>query len=300
MFKDWITHLPDASFLSWSRLLPPKAAPYVQLLRLDRPVGTWLLLLPALWGLVLADATPPWWSVLILAAGALFTRSAGCVINDMLDRQFDAQVARTAMRPLASGQLTLMQAGMVLAVLTLLSVGLFLLLPAAAQTVALVAVPLIILYPLAKRWLPWPQAWLAITFNLSVLIGYLLVADGLSLSAIVIYFSAIVWMFGYDTLYAMADETDDQKLGLHSTALYFGERALMVVSVCYIMMMIFWVALGVLLQVQPAFFVGVAAAALVLVWQMMTLVRANPQSCIARFRSNQWVGWALLLALLLR
>lgn len=199
--------------------------PYARLARLDRPIGIWLLMFPCWWGTALASPTfPSPWFLILFALGATVMRAAGCVMNDIADRDFDARVARTANRPIASGVISVRQALAFMAALSL--VGLLVVMQFNPFTVLLAAASLILvaLYPFAKRVTDWPQAVLGLTFNWGALVGWSAVTGGLDLPALLLYAAGFFWTLGYDTIYAHQDKADDAVIGVRSTALRFGNR----------------------------------------------------------------------------
>ncbi len=288
------------------RLLPQAFHPYALLARWDRPIGVWLMLLPGLWGLCLAApqetyGLPPLSLWLLFLIGGWAMRGAGCTINDILDRKLDAQVARTAMRPLANGTISLRRA--ILWLVLQLFVGLIVLLqlPLAAQLFGIAALPLIFLYPLMKRITWWPQAWLGLTFNWGFWIGAAVYTIPLQPVWFLLYLGALCWTLGYDTIYAVQDRDDDAQIGVRSTARLWGVHAPQFVYVSYIAAFTFWFAAG--LQLPPFYFLGWGLAALCGAW-LLRRWRPGPEkenllSARRAFVRNQYVGLAMLLGILL-
>ncbi|MDD9900830.1 MAG: 4-hydroxybenzoate octaprenyltransferase [Alphaproteobacteria bacterium] len=210
---------------------PKSWHPYILLARLDRPAGTWLLLLPCFWGITLGSGgirllTFSFWELLFLfASGAALMRSAGCIINDMWDRDLDGAVTRTAQRPLASGAITMKQAWIFLTGLLLPALVILLCLNKTAIIWGLAAVPLVIAYPLMKRITWWPQAFLGLTFNWGIFVGYAAAKGSFDLSSTLLYLAGICWTIGYDTVYAHQDKEDDARIGIKSTARLFGDNS---------------------------------------------------------------------------
>lgn len=220
-----MTHaLPqDSQYPWWITSAPAWAQPYMLLARLDRPIGTWLLLLPCWWGAALGamvegDLLPNIWHMTLFAIGALLMRGAGCAFNDMVDKNIDAQVARTRQRPLASGQLSRLQAACFVVLVSL--VGLIILLQFNALSIwlGIGSLTLVAAYPFMKRITWWPQAWLGLTFNWGALLGYTAATNELGWPAIALYAAGIAWTLGYDTIYACQDIEDDALVGVRSTA----------------------------------------------------------------------------------
>jgi 4-hydroxybenzoate polyprenyltransferase len=280
--------------------LPEAARPYAVLARLDRPIGTWLLFLPGLWGIALAGT--PWpdpWLVALFGLGAVVMRGAGCVINDLWDRDIDRRVARTASRPLASGAVTPLRALVFIA--GLMSVGLLILVQLHPLAIALGVASLlpIVIYPLMKRVTWWPQAFLGITFNWGVPMGYAAASGTLGEAALVLYAGAFFWTLGYDTIYAHQDREDDALIGVHSTARLFGEHTRPFLAACYATSLALIALAGVLAGLSLWFFIALALPALLLARQVVVLDIHDAALCGRLFRANREVGLAVALALVL-
>jgi 4-hydroxybenzoate polyprenyltransferase len=273
-----------------------RIAPYIALMRLEKPIGTWLLFFPAAWGLLLAphpvfDALP------LLLLGALLTRSAGCILNDMADRRLDAQVARTRTRPLASGAMPLWHAWVLLVVLLLGALWVALQFPPSVLGAALLALPMIAAYPWMKRITWWPQLFLGLTFNLGALMGWLAAGAALAPAPLALYAACMFWTLGYDTIYALQDVEDDRKANIRSTARRLGNHVPRFVDACYGAMLALLVLAGWLASMPTAYYVGLVPVGLHMVWQRRHLkARTRPPGAL--FRSNQWLGLALTLGLL--
>lgn len=280
--------------------LPEAARPYALLARLDRPIGTWLLFLPGLWGIALAGS--PWpdpWLVALFGIGAVVMRGAGCVINDLWDRDIDRRVARTAARPLASGAVTPFRALAFLAVL--LAIGLVILLQLHPLAIALGVASLvpIVVYPLMKRITWWPQAFLGITFNWGVPMGHAAAAGTLEAAPLVLYAAAFFWTLGYDTIYAHQDREDDALIGVHSTARLFGERTRPFLAACYAATVVLAAVSGSLAGLSPWFFAALVLPALLLARQVVVLDIHDAALCGRLFRANREAGLAVAAALVL-
>jgi 4-hydroxybenzoate polyprenyltransferase len=263
-----------------------------QLLRLDKPVGALLLYWPCAWGVLLAASPARWDLLALLLLGAAAMRGAGCVVNDMLDRRIDAGVARTAMRPLASGALSLRAAWLILA--GALGVGLlvWLALPAAARWLSLASVPIAALYPLAKRFFPCPQLVLALVFNIGVLVGWLATGQGLEPAAWLLYAGCIFWTLAYDTVYAWQDRADDARLGVYSSARLVAGAPKVWVGAGYALFALSWLFLG----AWSAAALILAAAGGLLWWWDLT----RPLEAGRFFAANAALGAALALLLMMR
>jgi len=285
---------------SWIDRVPGEGLrPYLRLARLDRPIGTWLLLLPCWWAT--AMAAPGWpdpWFLGLFAVGALVMRGAGCTVNDIADREFDKKVARTATRPIASGQVSVAQA---LAFLALqLGIGLAVLLQFNTYTVILgvSSLALVAIYPFAKRVTYWPQFVLGLTFNWGALLGWAAVTGGLEAPAVLLYAAGILWTMGYDTIYAHQDKEDDVLIGVKSTALKFGTATGSWLAAFYGGTITLLAAAGVHAALHPVYFAGLAVAALHLVRQVRSLDLDDAKMCLARFKSNRDFGLIVLTAII--
>ena len=291
--------VPDAPQGNWvDRLALPSWKPYLRLARFDRPIGAWLLLFPAWWSQALAEVSlgrtyPNPWYLALFWLGAFVMRGAGCTYNDIVDREYDARIARTAARPIPSGQVTVTQAWMFLAVLC--TAGLLVLVQFNWFTIMLGASSLLLIaiYPFMKRITFWPQLVLGLTFKWGALVGWAAVTGSLSLAAIVLYAGSVLWTVGYDTIYAHQDTEDDALVGLKSTALRFGAATPRWLVLFYAGAVVLWGAAGVLAGAHTAFAVALALAAAQLAWQVVTLDTSDAGNCLARFKSNRLIGWLL-------
>ena len=297
--------VPDALPHNWvDRLAPPVTRPYLRLARFDRPIGAWLLLFPCWWSQVLAEHAsgqrwPSLWFALLFLVGAFVMRGAGCTYNDIVDRDYDAGVARTRNRPIPSGQVTVAEAKVFLVGLCLL--GLLVLLQFNRATILLGAasLALIAIYPFMKRWTYWPQVILGLTFKWGALVGWCAVRGSLEAPAVLLYAGCVLWTIGYDTIYAHQDKEDDLAMGLKSTAIRFGAQTKTWVGGFYAGALGLWAAAFLMAGVRPGLLpvAGLGLAAALLGWQVWSLDAANPENCLQRFKANKWVGWALLAAL---
>ncbi|MDX2095091.1 MAG: 4-hydroxybenzoate octaprenyltransferase [Alphaproteobacteria bacterium] len=276
-----------------------KLAPTLALLRLNKPIGIWLLFFPAAWAVALIGDHDTGRLMLLMLLGAAITRSAGCILNDLADRTLDAQVARTRTRPLASGALTMRYALALLVLLLAAALALALSLPPAVFALALVALPMIAAYPWMKRLTWWPQLFLGLTFNLGALFGWLATGAPLSAPAFTLYAACMFWTLGYDTIYAIQDMVDDARVGIRSSARALGSRRIHgFVALCYGLMLALLALTGALLQVGVFYYIGLIALAVQLRWQIRALP-CEPERAGSLFRSNRWGGLFFLLGLLL-
>ncbi len=274
---------------------------YLRLTRLDKPVGIWLVFFPTAWAVCLAKPGRPDITLLfLLFAGATLARAAGCIINDLTDRKLDAGVERTKNRPLASGAIPVNHAFVLLAALGLAALGVALELQRTVIWLALLATPLIISYPWMKRITWWPQAFLGITFNLGVWMGWAATGTPFSLATVLLYLGCVCWTLGYDTIYALQDMDDDMLMGIRSTARRLKTRILPFVGSCYALFLLCLMFAGLMAGGSLFFILGVVAAALQLRWQMGQVPHAKALHMAGDiFRSNQWLGLGLFVALYL-
>jgi 4-hydroxybenzoate polyprenyltransferase len=271
----------DIVATGWIRHLPQAARPYALLARLDRPIGTWLLLLPGLWGILLPDGVSAWQRLrlsALFAIGSLVMRSAGCVVNDMWDRDLDRQVARTQDRPLASGALRMRQAGLFL--------------------VLLLTAGLAVLLSLAKRVTWWPQLVMGFTFGFGAPLGYAAATGRIDASLAALYVAAILWDLGFDTVYGFQDMEDDALVGVKSTSRLVADTPRRFVAGCYALMLGALGTAGWLAGLHLLFWPGLVLAGWLLARQVAALEIANPSRCLTLFRSNREVGLAVALAIL--
>lgn len=286
------------------RRAPAWAQPYLRLARIDRPIGAWLLLMPCWWSTALAamaaDARwPDPWLLVLFATGALVMRGAGCAWNDIIDRDVDARVARTRSRPIPSGQVTV-QAAFIFAV-ALSLVGLVVLLQFNRFAVGVGAASLIVvaLYPFAKRVTFWPQFVLGLAFSWGALMGWAAVFGRLDLPAFILYAASILWVIGYDTIYAHQDREDDALIGVRSTARLFGLETKTALVIFYAGAVALIAVSVALVGGGLAAYAGIAAFAGHLAWQIRTIDVNDPARCLRQFRSNRDAGLLLFAGLAL-
>ena len=272
-------------------LLPQRLRPFAVLARLDKPIGTWLLLWPGLWSVALAtDGLPDIRLLALFAAGALVMRSAGCVYNDIVDRDFDARVERTRDRPIAAGVISVKTALVFLTLLLAIGLAILLQLNGFAILLGIASLVLVFTYPFMKRITYWPQAFLGLTFNWGALLGWAAVEGGLSWPAGLLYAGGIAWTLGYDTIYAHQDKEDDALIGVKSSALALGDKTKPWLWIFYSLTLAGFAAAGALSHIAWPFYAGLGAAALLFIWQATTLKTANGVDCLAKFKLNFWVG----------
>ncbi|MBI1273035.1 MAG: 4-hydroxybenzoate octaprenyltransferase [Alphaproteobacteria bacterium] len=282
------------------RMLPAGLRPYALLARLDRPIGTWLLLLPCLWSLALAyDGLPPSGTVLLFIVGAIVMRGAGCTLNDIMDRGIDAQVERTRMRPLPSGQVNVKQAAVFLLILLLAGFGILICFNHLTIVLGVISLALIAVYPLMKRITWWPQLFLGITFNWGALMAWAAANGTLEAPGVLLYLGGVFWTLGYDTVYARQDMEDDAFAGVKSTALLFGDNVRDFIIAAYFLAALFMVAAGYAAGLHWAFYIAMLAPAAHLGFQIKRLDLNDPASCLTIFRASRDFGILALAAITL-
>lgn len=287
------------------KILPAAAHSYALLMRLDRPIGTWLLLLPGLWAIALASGgltgfNPEIIKIFVLfCIGAVIMRGAGCVINDLWDRELDKSVERTATRPLAAGMVTPKKALTFLAALLLCGFIILIQLDIVAILLGILTLPFIATYPLMKRITWWPQLFLGLTFNFGALIGWAAINNAVSLSALVLYIGGIFWTLGYDTIYAHQDMEDDIKIGIKSAALKMGDQSRQGIIMFYIATFILILCAFLMAGAGWLSMIALSAAGFQLCYQIKTWNVTSQPSALKTFKSNRDFGLMVLCAALI-
>jgi 4-hydroxybenzoate polyprenyltransferase len=294
--------LPDARADNWvDRLAPPRLRPWLKLGRLDRPAGAWLLLLPGWQGIALADAIarrpPSLYLMLLFLIGAFVMRAAGCAFNDIVDKDFDRKVARTAARPIAAGQISRKRA--LVFVVGCCLVGLVILTRMNLFSIALGAGSLVLVaaYPFMKRITWWPQAWLGLTFNWGALLGFAAVEGRLGLPCVLLYLGGLFWTLGYDTIYALQDVEDDALIGVKSSARRLGSRVQQGVAIFYALAAALALESVLIARLGPVSLMGVGLYAGHLFWQALSVRTEDGTLALRLFKSNRWAGFILFVAL---
>jgi 4-hydroxybenzoate polyprenyltransferase len=301
----------DAAPDQWlRRAMPAWALPFVELARFDRPIGAWLLLFPCWFGLGLGalvavgEARPlPWASIGFYAAlflvGAFIMRGAGCAYNDIIDREFDAKVARTAGRPLPSGRVSVGAAWIYAICLSLIGFVILIQFNTLTIVTAIASLALVAIYPFAKRYTGWPQLILGLVFKWGALVGYTAAVGRFDVVTLVLYVGCVAWTIGYDTIYAHQDARDDPRAGVKSTALTMGARSHLGIAICYGIAWCLWFAATSMAGGSILMATALAAVALHFTWQVATLDTASPKNCLDRFKANKTVGFLFSLGFLI-
>jgi 4-hydroxybenzoate polyprenyltransferase len=290
--------VPDSERRGFIGALPPRLRPFASLIRLDRPIGTWLLYWPCAWSVALAGVGGRSDLFLWLFFGAFAMRSAGCVYNDIVDRDLDRQIERTRLRPLASGRASLKAAWALIGLLCLIGLVVLLQLNLTAAAVALASIAPVAAYPFMKRITWWPQAWLGLVFSWGALVGWPAVAGSLDWAALLLWFGSIAWVVGYDTLYAIQDIEDDALVGVKSSARRLGEKAPLGVAILYAAAVVLWAAAIWTVRPDWVALATLAPAALHLGNQALRADPNDGELALKLFRSNRTCGFLVFLAML--
>lgn len=295
----------DATPGHWTDRLPPALQPYARLSRLDRPIGWQLLYLPCLMGIALAETEEGFWPddvrlAVLMLIGAIAMRGAGCTWNDILDRDIDAKVARTALRPIPAGQVSVRMALAWMAVQCLVGLLVLLALPRVAQWTALGSIPLVAAYPLMKRITWWPQAWLGLCFSWGALVSVAAVRGAWTMEAVLLFAGCAAWTIAYDTIYALQDAEDDALVGVRSTARLFGPRWRGWTAGFYLVALALWAAAASVAGAPLWTGLALGGVGALMIWPMLERIEdATPGSALAAFRANAVIGLAVVAALAL-
>ncbi len=291
------TIVPDSEHRGLVARLPRSVQGLALLARFDRPIGWWLLFWPGAWGVALAGGVVARWDLILwILLGSIAMRGAGCVYNDIVDRDLDAQVARTAARPIPSGMVSVRTAWLWLLALSLIGLLVLVQLHALAAVVALASLAPVAAYPFMKRITWWPQAWLGLVFSWAALVGWSETAGDLSAPMWWLYAGSIAWVIGYDTIYALQDREDDALIGVRSSALRMGTHVRGGVAAFYVAAVALWGIAIWSVRPDPLALVALAPAAAHLAWQVATLRPDDGAGALARFRANRMTGLLVFLA----
>jgi 4-hydroxybenzoate polyprenyltransferase len=290
--------VPDSERSGLIGGLPRPIRPYASLMRVDRPIGTWLLYWPCAWSLALAGVHGKWLLFGWFLLGAFAMRSAGCVYNDIVDRELDRQVERTRLRPLASGRVSLRAAWTLALLLSLIGLAVLLQLPRVAAGVALISLFPVAAYPYMKRITWWPQAWLGLVFSWGALVGWPAVTGEFETAALLLWLGSIFWVIGYDTLYAIQDIEDDALVGVKSSARALGDRARLGVGTCYVLALTGWAAAIWTVRPDWVALLALLPAGVHFASQVARIYPGDGAGALALFRSNRFTGLLLFLGFL--
>jgi 4-hydroxybenzoate polyprenyltransferase len=290
--------VPDSERRGFIGALPPRLRPFASLMRLDRPIGSWLLYWPCASSVALAGVGARWDLFLWFALGAFAMRSAGCVYNDIVDRDLDREVERTRLRPLASRRVSLGAAWVLIGLLGLIGLLVLLELNRTAALVALVSIAPVAAYPFMKRITWWPQAWLGLVFSWGALVGWPAVTGTLDWPPLLLWFGSIAWVIGYDTLYAIQDIEDDALVGVKSSARRLGENAPLGVGIFYAVALVLWAAAIWSVRADWLAIATLVPAAIHLSDQALRADPKNGELALRLFRSNRTCGLLVFLAML--
>jgi 4-hydroxybenzoate polyprenyltransferase len=289
---------PDTEYHGLTRLLPKAARPFALLARFDRPIGWWLLFWPCFWGLALAGGAIKYWPLALwFLLGAVVMRGAGCVYNDIVDRDLDKQVSRTASRPLASGTASVKAAWIWLIALCLIGLIVMMQLRLEAIMVALCSLALVAAYPFMKRITWWPQVWLGLVFSWGSLVGWMAVKGSIDAAMLWLYAGTVAWVVGYDTIYAVQDREDDALVGIRSSALRLGGNIKGGVALFYTLALIGWAVAIWSVRPQGQALIALAPIMFHLAYQVITFQK-DGSNALDHFRSNRMAGLLMALACL--
>ncbi len=263
---------------------------YLKLIRLHQPTGIFLLLWPCLWGVALANGTSNIKLIILMIVGSVTMRSAGCIINDIVDIEIDKKVERTKNRPLAKGTVNIKEAVVLLSILLSVALIIFTYLNILAKIIALISLLLVIAYPFMKRITYWPQLFLGFTFNIGVLVGYSQASNTIDLATILLYIAGVFWTLGYDTIYGYQDIKDDLTIGVKSSAIAIKKYPKFILALIYGLMMLCLVMGLFLKNASNLAYITSIFPAMILLWQILTLQINNVNNCLERFKSNIYVG----------
>lgn len=275
---------------------------YFSLMRLHSLTGLWLVLFPSLSGILLASTSLSYQALFLLVLftiGAFLMRPAGCIINDIFDREIDAHVERTKYRPLASGALNIKQALVLLSLLLSIALVILLLTNKTTLILGIISMCMIAAYPLLKRYVWWPQLFLGFTFNMGSLMGSAAIINQISIESLLFYIGCVFWTLSYDTIYAHQDKKDDEKLGMKSTALYFGDTTKSWLKRFYLISLMTWLYAGILSSLNNIFYIALLAVGFIFHRQYKNFNPDDPSQCMSIFKNNSYVGLLLFFGILL-
>ncbi len=281
-------------------LIRKKIDIYIRLTRLDKPIGILLLLWPTLWALLIAgNGRPDWFVVSIFIAGTVLMRSAGCVMNDIADHQYDGHVERTRFRPLPNNEASKKEAYLLAVVLSLVAFGLVNLLNPLTVQLSVLALFLAITYPLTKRFFAMPQAYLGIAFGFGIPMAFAALNNHVPLVAWLLLLANVFWAIAYDTEYAMVDREDDLKIGIRSSAITFGRYDVAAVMTCYAVTLLLLAIVGIMIEMSIYYYAGLFLAAGIAIYHYILIRHRSRENCFKAFLNNNWLGFSVFAGLAL-
>ncbi len=272
---------------------------YLSLMRVDKPIGTLLLLWPTLGALVVAShGIPPFYTLVVFSLGVFLTRTAGCVVNDIVDAKFDKDVERTKNRPIANGSISKVIALIIAIVLSLLAFILaYKYLHKHTLYLSIPALMIFISYPFFKRFFSIPQAYLGLAFSIGILMAFMEIKGNISLIACLLFFANLFWVIGYDTIYAMVDINDDIKIGIKTSAITFGRFVVVTIGVCYLVFFLLFFWLGSLIHLNMGYYLCLSLSGGLLIYQIIILLQHEEDKYFSMFLLNNWVGLILFFGI---
>jgi 4-hydroxybenzoate polyprenyltransferase len=278
---------------------------FIELTRLKKPIGYMLLFWPCAWGLTLAydfndEKITYIFYIILFLFGAILMRSAGCIVNDIADKEFDKKVLRTKNRPIALGKISVIRGLVYTVILCLLAFIVLIQFNFLTIALALISMPLAFTYPLMKRYTYWPQLFLGITFNYGLILGWISITNDFNIEPLILYFGAIFWTLGYDTIYGFQDMSDDEIIGLKSTSIKFKSNPNLFLSICYVIFLVSLFLIGFIMNFNQLYFILLIFTAIhMFYYQLYKLNINNVKQCLDTFKSNNFLGFLTLIAILI-
>jgi len=278
---------------------------FIELTRLKKPIGYMLLFWPCAWGLTLAynfngEKITYIFYIILFLLGAILMRSAGCIVNDIADKEFDKKVLRTKNRPIALGKISVIRGLVYTVILCLLAFIILIQFNFLTIALAVISMPLAFTYPLMKRYTYWPQLFLGITFNYGLILGWISITNEFNIEPLILYIGAIFWTLGYDTIYGFQDMSDDEIIGLKSTSIKFKSNPNLFLTICYVMFLISLFLIGLVMNFNQSYFILLVFIAIhMFYYQLYKLDINNVKQCLHTFKSNNFLGFLTLIAILM-
>jgi len=278
---------------------------FIELARLKKPIGYMLLFWPCAWGLTLAynfngEKITYIFYIILFLLGAILMRSAGCIVNDIADKEFDKKVLRTKNRPIALGKISVIRGLVYTVILCLLAFIVLIQFNFLTIALALISMPLAFTYPLTKRYTYWPQLFLGITFNYGLILGWISITNEFNIEPLILYIGAIFWTLGYDTIYGFQDMSDDEIIGLKSTSIKFKSNPNLFLSICYVIFLVSLFLIGLIMNFNQLYFILLVFIAIhMFYYQLYKLNINNVKQCLDTFKSNNFLGFLTLIAILI-